>query len=283
MGFALELVSFFATAPGATPVNMAAVPTDSTFIRNGSNGSDILTLAHWTNAQAAGFTRLFSTTSHDIQRGVQTRNIALQPEIKTPKFPLHWQPQDALIIAQTGSATGGDVETCHLLNFYVDLPGVEANLINVAELYRRGVQSLTTTAAAITPTVSAAYTGLQTIIAEADLLKPDSEYAIVGGVAAANMGCIAIQGVDFGNLRVGFPALSQDSQSTKDFFFDLSFWSQLPTIPVFNSANRYSIYVSGVTNENLGVVPFHLNLVQLSPRAAKTTAKPTAGGNDVTK
>jgi hypothetical protein len=220
----------------------------------------------WSNAQAVGFTQMLVTSGHDFVRNFRYRNLALQPDNKVPfGFPLHFKPQDALTITQAGSATAGDVETVHMLNWYEDLPGVEANLINAAELRARGIQLLTvedtTTAAA-----ASTYAGPRNINQAADLFKADTEYAILGAVVGANCGALAIQGVDLGNLHVGLPGLSQDANWTKDWFLMLSEYHDVPAIPVISSANRATVVITNVTNELLTAVPFNLVLVQLSPR-----------------
>jgi len=267
MGFALDLQSFTATAPGAGAA-MAAVTggLDSLSIRNARAGTDILTLAMWTNSQLLGTTQMLVTSGHDFVRNWRYRNLALQPDNKIPfGFPLHFKPQDALTFTQVGSATAGDVETCHMLNWYEDLPGTEANLINAAELRRRGVQLLTiedtTTAAA-----ASTYGGARALNAAADLFKADTEYAILGAHLGANCGALAIAGVDLGNLHVGLPGLSQDANWMKDFFVILSEFHDVPAIPVISSANRAGTFITNVTNELLAAVPFSLVVCQLAPR-----------------
>jgi hypothetical protein len=276
MGVALDLQSFTVTAPGAAGAACAAVGggLDSLNIRNARMGTDILTLAMWTNAQAVGFTQMLVTSGHDFVRNYRQRNLALDPANKIPRgFPLHFKPQDALTITQAGSAVALDQETVHMLNWYEDLPGVEGNFINVAELRRRGVQMLTVEDT--TTATAAGYSGARNINQAADLFKADTEYAIVGGVIGANCGALAVQGVDFGNLHVGMPGASTMADDMRDWFMMLSEFHDVPCIPVFSSANRASVVITNVTNELLIAVPFSLTLVQLSPRrAAGADGKP---------
>jgi hypothetical protein len=267
MGFALDLQSFTATAPGAgAAMTAVAGGLDSLSIRNARAGTDILTLAMWTNSQAVGVTQMLVTSGHDFVRNWRYRNLALTPDNKVPYgFPLHFKPQDALTLTQVGSAVGGDVETVHMLNWYEDLPGSEANLINTAELRRRGVQLLTVEDTT-TATAASQYSGPRNINQAADLFKADTEYAILGAVCGANCGALAIQGVDFANLHVGIPGLQIDSNWTKDWFIMLSEMHDVPCIPVFSSANRAGTVITNVTNELLTAVPFSLVLCQLAPR-----------------
>ena len=271
-GIAMDLQSFTVTAPGAAPgTAMAAVTGDSLFLRNARAGTDILCLAMWTNGQVTnGRTRMLVPSGHDFVVNWTYRNIAGQPDNKVPYgFPLHFKPQDPLSLTQVGSAVAGDVETVHMLNWYEDLPGVEGNFINPAELRRRGINMLTVEDTT-TATGASAYSGSRAINAAADQFKADTEYAIVGAHIGANCGSLCVQGVDFGNLRVGIPGLSGDANWTKDWFLMLSEMHGVPGIPVINSANRGGVFITNVTNENLTAVPFSLVLVQLAPRPVKT-------------
>ena len=265
----LDTQSFFVTAPGAGGAAAAAFPLDSLSIRNARAGTDILCVAMWTRGQVtAGTTTMLVTSGHDFVRNFRYRNVVLQTDNKVPfGFPLHFKPQDALTINQVGSATAGDIETIHMLNWYEDLPGVEGNLVNMAEVRARGMQLLTVEDTT-TATAGGAYSGSRAINAAADLFKADTEYAILGATIAVGCGALCVQGVDFGNLRVSIPGLSVDANWTKDWFVVLSEMHDIPCIPVFNSANRASVFVTNGTDENLAAVPFSLNLVQLAPRAA---------------
>lgn len=262
---ALDLQSYTATAPGAGAA-MAAVTGDSLFIRAARSGSDILNVQNWTKAQAVGTTTLLCTSGHDMVRNWRARNLANQVDGKVPvHFPLHFKPQDALTINQVGSAVAADVELFHMLNWYEDLPGVEANLINVAELRHRG-ELLHTVENTTTATAGGAYSGSQTIVAAQDQFKADREYAILGAHIGAVCGALCIQAVDFGNLRVGIPGLSGDAQHTANFFPNISDQTGVPCIPVFNSANRNNVFITNVQDENLTAVPYSLILCLLAPR-----------------
>jgi len=262
----LDTISFTVTAPGAGGTAMAAVAGDSLQIRNGAKASLILCLAMWTNGQVTpGYTQLLWPSGHDLVRGVRYRNQVLQPDNKVPLgAPLRFRAQDPLTLLEVGSATAGDVETAHMLMFYEDLPGVDAHMINMATLRKRGVSNLTvedsTTAAA-----ASTYGGPRALNVGSDLLKADTEYALLGAVIGANCGALTVRGVDSGNLRVAIPGLTQDANWTSNWFGLLSEANDLPCIPVFNSANRAGIFVENVTNELLTAVPFSLNMVQLSP------------------
>lgn len=273
MGFALDLQTYAVTAPGAAGAAAAAYTGDTLTIRNARRGTDILTIAMCTLAQAVGFTQIVSPSMHDMVRGFRYRNAPLANDgqlNKIPRaFPLHWKPQDPLTITQAGSAVAGDVELVSLLNWYEDLPGVEANLINTAELRSRGVNMMTVEDT-ITPTSAAAYSGQRVLNQAADLFKADTEYAILGMSfgSVPGTGFLSVRGVDTGNLRVGGPVMLAYEDS-RDWFAQLSESMDLPCIPVINSANRAGTFIEASCNENFVATPFALHLCQLAPRPVK--------------
>ena len=55
------------------------------------------------------------------------------------------------------------------------------------------------------------------------------------------------------------------NDSTQAWFTNLADWFGLPTIPVFNSANKAATFTEIVTNELLTAVPFNWMLGELSP------------------
>ncbi len=261
----LDTVSFTVTAPGAGPTAMAAVAGDPAAVRNARADSKVQLLAAWTKAQAVGFSQILFPAGHDLVRNIRYRNLANQCDNKLPLgVPQFMRAQDPLTVQQSGSAVAGDVELLTMLLLYDDLPGVGGRLISGSELVSRGVEQVTvedtTTAAA-----ASVYSGARALNAASDLLKANTDYALVGAVLGAVCGALTIRGTDSGNLRAAIPGLSGDAQWTVNWFSFLSDWWGVPCIPVFNSANKAGIFVENLQDENLAAVPFSLNLVQLAP------------------
>jgi len=260
----LDVVSFTVTAPGAGPSAMAVVAGDPAAVRNGKADSKILLLAAWTKAQAVGFTQVLFPGGHDLVRNIRYRNLANQSDGKIPfGFPQVMRPQDPFTLAESGSAVAGDVELAHLLLWYENLPGVDAQLLDSAGVQAKGV-NLVTIEDTTTATAASAYSGARALNAASDLLKANTNYAVIGGTVGAPCGALTIRGSDSGNLRCAIPGLSQDAFWSDNWFAVLSDWYGIPCIPVFNSANKAAIFIENVQDENLTAVPFSLNLVQLS-------------------
>ena len=87
--------------------------------------------------------------------------------------------QDTLIVELSGSGTTGDLETAALLVYYENLPGITGRFMSPDEVQAAAKQMLT-----IENTLSlgtgGGYTGEEALNAEFDLLKGNTDYAIIG-------------------------------------------------------------------------------------------------------
>lgn len=262
----LDTISFTVTAPGASGTAMAALTGDVAVIRNSPINKACLCIAAWTNSQLAGSTRIVWPSGHDLTRGVNYNNIALTPTNRVPMgMPWRFRPQDPLSVTQIGSVTAGDVETFHMLMWYEDVPGVDAHLINMATLRKRGVNALTILDSSTSAAGGAAYSGQRTFVSVADTYKPNTDYALLGASVGANCGALCVRGVDSGNLRCAIPGDTRLAEYAANWFGMLSDAHGVPAIPVFNSANRAAILIDQVNNELVPAVPFTLYLVELAP------------------
>jgi hypothetical protein len=93
------------------------------------------------------------------------------------------------------------------------------------------------------------YSGEEALNAETDLLKNNTDYALLGYLVDVQCAAVRIRGADTGNLGVGGPGDRLGRHYTSDWFVRLSMATGLPCIPVFNAANRAGILVDGVQNQ----------------------------------
>lgn len=260
----VEIITGFVTAPGATLTAWTMAAGNSLTIRNGILGKRIHLLDMWAFNQVAGTLRVRSPRLHDNVQGIRyqiTANSVL------PKLPYMFTqpliPQDTLIAEQSGSAVGGQIETGALLVYYEDLPGVAGRFIHPAELMKRGVNmepvEVTNTAG-----VAGGYSGQVAINSSFDNLKANTDYALVGGIVKTQCAVARIQGVDTGNLGVGFPGEPTLHHVTRDYFVRLSHFFNLPLIPVFNSANKGAILADVAQNQAGAAVTVNWNFVELA-------------------
>lgn len=262
---ALEIITGFVTAPSTTFTGLTLAAGNSLTIRNAKEGSKPRLLSAWSDQQTAGNLRIRSPRMHDNVQGLRLYSFASDPVPLIPfTAPQIFYPQDLLTVELTGSATGGDIETACLLVYYDDLPGVNSRLIDAEELKARMVNILSVENTLALGTAGG-YSGEEAINAEFDLLKANTDYALIGYLVSAECACVRWRGVDFGNLGVGGPGNDTKNIHQARWFIDLSNEFGLPLIPVFNSANKAALLIDGAQDENGTDVTVISILAELAP------------------
>jgi hypothetical protein len=246
----IELLAFSATAPGAAGAAATVVgATDSLVIKNdrGSKPPKFITL--WGKQQTAGFQQIVTPTQHDTTRGFRY-NVGLneQRNVLPQGLSLEVQPQETLTITIAGSATAGDVEIGAGLICYPNLPGVTQRLITFAQLEDK-LEKFTTVSSTITGAATG-YTGGELITAESDLLRANTDYAVLGMTTNTACAAIVLRGPDTGYVRIGLPGDPDDTERTQDYFCQLSRSHGMPLIPVINSGNKASTFLEILQDEN---------------------------------
>jgi len=267
---ALETIGLQATAP-STGAAFPAVAGNSLTIRDSRANIQLLEVIQKRQA-TVGFNRLTSPLLHDSTVGIQVQcgiNTVATHRIDGQKL----YAQDTLTSFGSGSATAGDIELCALQVYYENLPGVDANLITIDELDRRGTDSYVFTNTVVA-TAAGGYTGSVAINAVQDQLKANREYAITGvsGAVSAAVAAWRFVGPDWGNLGICCPAPSVSGIHAEmlSFYFPLlSQKSKLATIPVLNAANKALTFISALADENGGSTVVNVHMVLLAPKTGR--------------
>lgn len=234
---------------------------DSNVVRNFRDGAPAWLEGLWARSVAAQVVRIRSALFHDNTQGIRYRTEAATVRNFIPmgmSEPL--QPQDELIIeSQSG---GADTTTVGWINYYSDLPGVDARLVMWDQI-RPLIQHILT----VEVTVAAAATlgdwsAGDDLTSFSNLLKRNVDYAILGYVSEEDVAAIGIRGSETGNLRVGGPGTSEVIE-TRDWFKRLSERTGTPHIPVFNAANVESTLVFQASNLAGAQNDVQLTLAQL--------------------
>ena len=257
---AQEIIGASVLGPG-TGANMDPATGNSFTVREGS-GIGIIHMS--SKRQSAGLLRITSPLLHDAVVGMQLEaGTGARRDISVfPRQPV--VSQDDLTVFATGSATGTEEELSTYTLLYDDLSGADATFLNLGNLKTRALEhaSLRQT---ITPTASGDWSGDQTIVADQDQLKANSEYAILGWTTENSGSSLAVRYVcsDWANLGVGGP-LHDNNKGSELFFLQLARETGEDVIPVFNSSNKDLVIVSVLSDENLSDVTFVVHLARLS-------------------
>lgn len=247
---AWELITGRVTAPGATLTALTVNTGNSLAIRNTALDTDIRLAAVWSKHQVAGNVRIRSPRMHDNVQGIRLFNGVGEPRPMVPYGYLQrLYSQDVLSVEVSGSGTAGDLEIVGLYLYYEMLPGISGRFLTPEQVTAR-MQNLMTVENTLTLGTTGDYTGEEAINAEFDLLKANTDYAILGYLNSVRCGAIRWRGVDFGNLGVGAPGHDYDKTMQANWFVNLSLMTGLPAVPVFNSANKAGLLIDGVQDEN---------------------------------
>lgn len=246
----LEAVGFNATAPGASGAAAAAFTGDSLTIKNARDGSKIRIIAHVADQQTLGWQQMVHPSGHDTTRGYRASvPTGVTGNLIPEGLSVPMQPQELMSITILGSATAGDIEQGFFLIHYEDSPFINANLIDAGTLRSR-IRDITHVQCSLATGTSGGWSGSEAINTDSDLLRANTDYAILGVQSTAECLAVGIRAPDFGGQRVAIPAGIGNQELQSDWFARLSRLTGLPTIPVFNSANRANVLVDAAQDEN---------------------------------
>jgi len=257
----IELVTATATAPNAGAA-AAAVTGDSLTIKNGVLSAGIVIASMWSTHQLAGYDQILFPSAHDTTRGYRAGAITgLNPFVLPPGVTMDVQPQELTQVTMAGSATGGQVEQFSMLVRYGNLPGVSQRLLTDAQVQSQ-MKKLTTIEQSIVSAAGPGYSGATAINTTSDLLRANTDYALLGMSCRTQLHAATIIGPDTGNVRIGCPCtLRQELQA--GYFMMMSRATGLPFVPVINSGNKNSTFVGAHTDQAAGTFIVTMFLAEL--------------------
>lgn len=250
MGLAMELLTGFVTAPSTTFTSLTMASGNTLTIKNASQNSAIWLTQAWSDQQTAGNIEIKSPKLHDNVHGIRYFSVA--SEVR-PRLPWGGKQllfsQDTLVVQQTGSGTAGDIESTSLLVWYADLPG-QAAMLTTRDYVMARMVNLMGVENTLALGTSGGYSGEEAINAELDFMKANTWYALLGYNVSVECQCVRWRGPDTGNLGVGGPGDELGGHYLNDWFVRLNQEYNLPTIPLFNSANKSATLIDGAQDEN---------------------------------
>lgn len=257
----IEIVSAAATQPNLG-LAATALSGDSLTVKNGVQSKGVRIVSLWQTNQVAGFGQIIFPSAHDTTRGYRAGTpIGVNPFLLPLGVAMDVEPQELLSVTLAGSNVAGDVENISLLVKYGDLPGVSQRLMTSAEVSRK-TRKLTTVEQSITSAAGPGYSGSVAINNASDLLRANSDYAVLGMSCRTAVHALTLTGPDTGNVKIGMPGVLRQEISAQ-WFSLLSRAYNEPMIPVINSGNKQSTFLGVVTDENAGTFVMTLYLALL--------------------
>jgi hypothetical protein len=262
-GPALDTIVVTGTAINTTLVAGTVATGDSLQVKNQTGNVPAWLVQVWSDHQVAGMVRVRSPKLHDNVDAIRFRATigVLEPQIPWGARQALY-PQDVLTVELAGSAVAGDIESVVMQVYYPDLPGQAARLLDWNTVQGRMV-NLVGQRIAMTIGSTVGYNGARAINADTDLLKANTDYALLGATTDVETAAITVRGPDTGNLRVAIPGEPGLVHHVNNWFKRLSIATGLPLIPVINSANKGGTQVEVVGDENGGTANVTLWLAEL--------------------
>lgn len=242
LGLCLDTVLVNAINPGAGgAVGTVAASGDPLAVRN-FNPPDTAYLEGFTRmGTTAGFVQVQSPLLHDNVQGIRiTPGESPSFFSITPQNPQKLNAQDFLTVTIAGGAAETDLAILYI--YYTNLPGAAARLHSPADISGnqknfKPIRVAVTSSATVGAWVDTAITTTE------NLLHANTDYAVLGYTSNVALAAIGVKGADTSNFRVCGPGATLELP-TSDFFVRMSNLTGRPHIPVINSANAPSTFVS---------------------------------------
>lgn len=233
---AIEVVAGRAVNPGA--VFTALTPnTGGTFtVRNTGLGTPVNLDGMWYKGATAGSLRVRSPRLHDNVKGLLFQAAAAGSFNLMGDFPrTKLVPQDVLTVEITGGAA--ETDDAAILLAYEDLPGSNGRWATWDQILPRIVDLVTNEVSIAAAATLGDWSAGTALNATNDLLKANTDYAVLGYVCQNSVCAVALQGPDTGGLKAGGPG-NTNVLETREWFKRMDFALSTPYIPIINSANK---------------------------------------------
>ncbi len=248
-------------ASSAAKAPLVPATGDSFTIRNFAQTSQAYLDQVAIKSAAKTTLNITSPLLHDDVEGIQIITAEAPSVLALPRQVQQMlYPQDTLTVQALGG--NSDVVAAILGVYYSGIPGLSARLFNPGDVIGlisniKVLEVDITTAAAAGSWETAVFTTTE------NLLKANTDYAVLGYLSDVACLCVGLQGIETGNLKIAGPGTTE-TFDTSEFFIQRSIQTGRPHIPVVNAANAGSLYVVAADSADSTAVKVQLILGQLT-------------------
>lgn len=260
MGLAIDTVGFVATNPGASAAGTMLIG-DPAAVRNFQSTDRAYIMELFRQGATEGLVAARSPLLHDAVRGVQFTPSETPSALLLPRRGN--QPVKAQDTIQYFIGGGGaEVDLGGSQIWYSNLPGIAARLHMWGDLDPL-IVNIEVVEVDFNTNATAGQWADTVITTTQNLLKANTDYAVLGGIVDVAVCMFGIKGPDTGNLRICMPGVVR-SEVTSEYFARFSDDNGIPYIPVINSANQGSTFLSCSAVAAGAAIKGQLILAQLS-------------------
>lgn len=260
MGLAIDTILAEVTNSAAlTPVTVAA--GNSLSVRPFSPPAQAFLENLIIKGGQATTARLTSPLLHDAVRGINLISAQAPTVWPLPKDvgqPL--QSQDNLSLQ--GNSGAANSSAFGLVVYYTNTGGASARLYSWGDISGQ-IVNIKPLEIDVAASATIGQWNDTAITTTENLLKANTDYAVLGYIVDVACALVALRGSDTSNLRVGAPGYA-GTLDTANYFVDESERTGRPHIPVINAANANNTTVSVADNAAGTAVKVQLILAQLA-------------------
>lgn len=249
---AIDTIASYQGTSGSTLAAGTMASGDSNVVRNfpQPNTAQLIELLYDDVTSPQAF-RIRSALLHDNVRGIQFTPGVSAPSKLLPSWAYQdLEAQDSLTFELSTAATTGKAVVCAAI-YYPQLPGVNARLYGPGDVLP-AITNIKPLYVAIGSGANTAGTWYDLVITTTEnILKANTDYAVLGISFDQAVAAIGVKGADTGNLRCCVPGGSNNPYGA-DYFVRKSVESGYPLIPVINAANAGGTFVSIMSSAATG-------------------------------
>lgn len=242
MGLAIDSVAASITGAQAALTAATLANGDSSTVRSFMSPAWAKLEQVFYQATTPGSIRVRSPMMHDDVRGIMLTPGETPVQFSLPaEVGQQLYPQDTLTLEMSGGLAA-ETDVMVLSIYYQNLSGTSARLHSWGDI-SGNIKSIKPMEVDVAASVTAGQWNDVVITGTENLLHANTDYAVLGYLTDKPAAAIGIRGQDTGNLRITGPGVIR-TLDTSDYFVQQSALTGAPHIPVFNSANKDSTYVS---------------------------------------
>ena len=243
MGLARDCYAGKVTNAGATITAVTLATGDTNTVRNFNPPAQAWIDQLVRTGATSGIIRVRSPLMYDNVQGIRaTLSESPGAFLFGPDVAERVYSQDTLTTELTGGGAESDIAVVSI--YYQDLPGANARLHMWSDILPL-IEHVAVVEVDITNSATIGAWTDTAINASFDNFKANRDHAILGVVSDTAIAGIAVKGPDTSNLRCLMPPHKTSFESA-EANIRLSQAHNLPYIPVFNSANKASTFISTV-------------------------------------
>lgn len=262
---ALDTIASFQTTVGSTYAAGTMATGDPSVVRAfPSTARAAAIAAYYDDVTAPQPWRVRSPALHDNARGLEFNPATAAPAALYPLgFAQPLQSADTLTFELSTAATTGKALGA-LAVYYSQLPGISSRLYSPADISPL-ILNIKSVFVAVGSGANTAGQWYDLVITTTeDLLRAQTDYAVLGMGFDQAVACVAVKGPDTGNLRCAVPGGTNPPHG-RFYFPELSDKYGLPLIPVINGSNKGSTFISVISSAATGAAgTVELVMAQLS-------------------